>query len=506
MGQAAPSTLRPVPSTGSDQAVRRRYLAAAALVAIAVTAGGPSAPRASAFWPGGSEGSGLVILASLSATSITSATPGGETVSLSWSAVTPPGSGTIEYYVTRDGGSPSAACPSKASPSTVTSCTDTGVAVATHEYTVTARWRGWTATSAAQSVTVASGPATQLVLEAASTKPAAGESDDLTVTAKDAGNRIVTSFTGAHTLTFEGASEAPSGTKPVVIAASGAEKAFGEGTELTFSEGRSQVASGKNGVLKLYKVEEAHLKVKEGSINNGTSLAITVSPGAFKSFSASPSVAEPEAGASFELKLKAWDEWHNTITTYARTNKLHYEGAESSPSGKAPEYSATTEPTFSAGEASVTGFKLYKATATTLKVKEESTGHEGSAALTVKPAAAKRLAWTAAKASAGTLSSPCLFTCEDASLGNKQTFEAFVSVTDEYGNIRTGLGAGHAIGLTTTAGTLSASELTIASAGNATSTAAFTFTSPKTGTSIATITATSKSGTTYTEAKAEMHY
>jgi hypothetical protein len=108
--------------------------------------------------------------------------------------------------------------------------------------------------------------------------------------------------------------------------------------------------------------------------------------------------------------------------------------------------------------------------------------------------------------SAGTLSSPCLFTCEDTSLGNSHTFKASVSVTDEYGNIVTALGSGHTVSLTTTGGTLSTSELTIASAGNATSTAAFTFTSQVILSGVDTIKAASKTGTVYTEAEARMTY
>jgi hypothetical protein len=475
-------------------------------VSSALLACGSSADVASAYWPIGGEGTGKAMLASLTPPGITGATPGGEAVSLTWNAVAPPGSGAVEYYVTRDSGTPAGTCPSKAAPSSVTSCTDSGVAVGAHEYVVTALWHGWTAVSSAKSVTVVSGPATQLVLETVTTKPTAGEADELTIIAKDASNRTVTSYTGAHSVTFEGPAAAPSGTKPTVVDANGNTKALGEATELTFSEGIAQVTSGKNGVLKLYKAEEANLKVKEGTLSNSTGLPITVSAGAFKSFSVVPTPAEPETGVAFEVKLTAWDEWHNTITGYVRANKLRYEGAASSPSGKAPEYSATTEPTFAAGVTTVTGFKLYKAASTTLKVKEEVTNREGSATFTVKPGAAKRLAWTGATVSAGTLSSPCLFTCEDTSLGNSHTFKASVSVTDEYGNIVTALGSGHTVSLTTTGGTLSTSELTIASAGNATSTAAFTFTSQVILSGVDTIKAASKTGTVYTEAEARMTY
>ena len=73
--------------------------------------------------------------------------------------------------------------------STATSCTDTNVPVGAHKYKVTAVWRSWTSTGVEQTVTVAYGPATHLVLEAASTSPVAGESRRPTITAKDASGR-----------------------------------------------------------------------------------------------------------------------------------------------------------------------------------------------------------------------------------------------------------------------------------------------------------------------------
>ena len=54
-------------------------------------------------------------------------------------------------------------------------------------------------------MTVAYGPATHLLLEAASTTPTAGEADNLTITAKDASNNTVGTYSGAHSLIFEGA-------------------------------------------------------------------------------------------------------------------------------------------------------------------------------------------------------------------------------------------------------------------------------------------------------------
>ncbi len=340
----------------------------------------------SAFWTGSGQASNSAIVATLAAPTITGATTGAETVALSWSAITPPGEGTVEYYVTRDGSTPSAGCPSSSSHSTVTSCTDTNVPVGAHKYKVTAVWRSWTSTGIEQTVTVAYGPATHLVLEAASLTPAAGEADNLTVTAKDASGDTVGTYTGAHSLIFEGAGVATSGEEPVVIDESGVEKNFGEETEITFSEGKATVSSAMNGVMTLYKAEAAHIKVKEGSLNNGAGLAVTVKAAAAKNFKV-PTPTEQEAGVSFNVTLTAIDEYGNTATSYAGKKTIAWSEPASSPSGKAPSYTASV--TFTAGVGAAASTKLYDAQTTTLKAKE-STIEGTTAAFTVKAATAKK--------------------------------------------------------------------------------------------------------------------
>jgi hypothetical protein len=340
----------------------------------------------SAFWSGSGQASNAAIVATLAAPTITAATTGAETVELSWSAVTPPAAGTVEYYVTRDGSTASAGCPSSSSHSTATSCTDTGVSVGAHKYKVTAVWRSWTTTGEEKTVTVAYGPATHLVLEAASVTPAAGEADNLTVVAKDAAGDTVATYTGTHTLIFEGAAVSASGEEPGVIDRSGVEQNFGEATEINFSEGKSTVSSSINGVMKLYKVEPAHIKVKEGALNNSTGLAVTVKAAAAKKFSV-PTPSEQEAGVAFNVTLTATDEWGNTATSYAGKKTIVWSGPASSPSAKAPSYPATV--TFTAGVGAAASIKLYDAQTTTLKA-VEGTIEGTSVSFTVKAAAAKK--------------------------------------------------------------------------------------------------------------------
>ncbi len=340
----------------------------------------------SAFWTSSGQGNVSATLASLGTPTITSATTGAETVALSWSAVTPPGEGTVEYYVTRDGSTASAGCPSSSSHSTATSCTDTNVPIGAHKYKVTAVWRSWTSTGVEQTVTVAYGPATHLLLEAASTTPTAGEDDNLTITAKDASNNTVGTYAGTHSLIFEGASVAANGEEPVALDKSGVEKSFGEATEITFTEGKATVSNATNGVMNLYKAEAAHIKVKEGSLNNGAGLAVTVKAAAANKFSV-PTPSEQEAGAAFNVTLTATDEWGNTATSYAGKKTVTWSEPASSPSAKAPSYPATVTFTAGAGTASI---KLYDAQSTTLRAKE-STIEGASASFTVKAATAKKL-------------------------------------------------------------------------------------------------------------------
>ena len=143
----------------------------------------------------------------LSAPAISGATAGAGTVALSWSSVPPPdGTGAVTYHVSRDGSAPGGNCPSSAAPATATSCTDSGLVAGTYHYTVTARWRTWSCEGeSTATVTVASGPASRLVLNAAATAVTAGQTDNLTILAQDASGNTVTAYSGNKDLTFTGA-------------------------------------------------------------------------------------------------------------------------------------------------------------------------------------------------------------------------------------------------------------------------------------------------------------
>jgi hypothetical protein len=182
----------------------------------------------------------------------------------------------VSYYVTRDGGVPAGNCPTLASPSGMTSCTDSGLSIGSHTYKVVALWRTWTATSSPVSAQVIPGPATQFTLAATTTTPTAGAADNLTITAKDALGNTATAYTGSHNLTFGPVADSPSGAHATVSSATGTATNFGAATAITFTAGVATVSGANNGVMTLVKAGASSITVSDGTITNGAGLAVTV--------------------------------------------------------------------------------------------------------------------------------------------------------------------------------------------------------------------------------------
>src|ERR1700679_691232 len=83
-----------------------------------------------AYFSAHGTGSAAAAVTKLSAPAITAATPAaGGTVALSWSAVSAPGTGTVAYYVSRDGEEPAGTCATQAAPAAATGCNDSRVPV-----------------------------------------------------------------------------------------------------------------------------------------------------------------------------------------------------------------------------------------------------------------------------------------------------------------------------------------------------------------------------------------
>jgi hypothetical protein len=601
-------------------------LAATLLAILAVVIGG----SALAHFSSAGSGSASAAVTTLAAPTISAATPAaGGTVSLTWGAVTPPGAGTVTYFVSRDGGNAAGSCPTAAAPTAVLTCQDSGVAVGEHTYRVSARWKTWAAASGTKTANVTVGETTKFTISGSTATPAAGGSVDLTITARDAGNSTVTTYTGSHSLVFSGAASSPAGNAPTVTNSAGTAVAFGSATALTFAAGVATVSSTTNGVLKIYKAGTANVVASEGAVTTPAPLALTVSPLTASSFALTAASATPTAGASDNLTLTAQDTYGNTATSYTGSHSLVFSGASASPGGNLPTVSnsggadtafgSATAIVFNTGVAAggvgVGGaMKLYKSGSTAVKATEGSivtptavtvtvspgtatklvltsstatpvaatgfnltttaqdlygntaTAYAGSKsitfsgasaspngalptvvnstgtvinfgsataltftagvaagaaekngyaklvkagatsvsasdgtvttatplALTVSTGTASKLAFSEPLASAGSVGSPCLFTCTITALGNSGTFKAGVSITDSAGNVVSNVGASKSVTVgVTSGGTITGSPLSIPATGLATSATKFTYTAPASGAFTHTITATS---------------
>jgi hypothetical protein len=390
--------------------MRRRvpaWLAVVALAALAITAGG----RALAYFAGAGSGTATAAVTSLGGPTISAATPAaGGTVTLTWGAITPPGSGTVAYYVTRDGGEPAGNCPTKAAPSTVVTCKDASVPVGEHSYRIVSRWQSWTATGAAKAATVTIGEAVKFTISGSTTTPATGAAVNLTITAKDSANTTVTSYTGAHNVVFSGASAGPNGDAPTVVNSSGTAVELGSPTALTFSSGVASVASSKNGVLKVYRAGPASITATSESLTTPAPLELTVSATATQ-FTLEATTPTPALGAADDTKITAFDAFGNVATSYTGSKSLVFSGASSSPGGNAPTvtnssgtavaFGSATAITFSAGVAEsskgVGGrIVLYKAGTTEIKATQSSVTTPKALVLTPPLGATSRFILSAA--------------------------------------------------------------------------------------------------------------
>ena len=375
----------------------------------------------------------------LSAPTITAITPAaGGTVSLSWSSVSVPGSGTVKYYVTRDDGDPAGTCAAPAVPVAATSCKDAELGIGTHTYTVTAVWRSWTATSSTSSAKVTVGAATHFTIAAATLTPAVAAANNLTIAAKDEAENTVTTYTGSHSLIFSGASPSPNNTAPTVANSSGSAIAFGKATALNFSSGVASVSSSKNGLMKLFRAEQAEIVATESSSSLTTTSppAVTVIPGAASKFTVGATTTTPAAGAENALTITALDAYGNTATAHTGSHELVFSGASASTGGNLPTVAdesgnevafGTATPILfdagvaSAGEGANGAMRLYKSGTASVKATEGSINTTTALALTVAAGAAANFVLTGSTTTPVAAASSNLTTTAKDLYGNTAT-------------------------------------------------------------------------------------
>jgi hypothetical protein len=362
---------------------RTRLQVAAVTLAVFTTLAGSTAV---AYFSATGAGTAAAGVTSLSKSTITAATPAvGGTVALTWEAVSAPSTGSVSYYVTRDGGLPAGSCPTSAAPAAVLTCVDKGLDPGTHTYVVTATWRSWSSKSSPATPKVTIGAATHFALSAASTTPVAGATDNLTIIAQDSANSTVTTYSGSHELTFGGAEASPGGTLPTVANSSGTAVNFGTPTAITFTTGVATVSSAKNGVMVLYRAGAATISVSEGTLGSAPGLAVTVSAATLSKLGLATTTTTPVAGAEDDLTITAQDTYSNTVTTYTGSHSLTFSGASASPGGNLPTvtnssgtavaFGTATPIAFTAGVASGSkglngDMRLYKSGAANIQVTE----------------------------------------------------------------------------------------------------------------------------------------
>jgi hypothetical protein len=339
------------------------------------------------------------------------------------------------------------------------------------------------------------------------------EADGLTITAQDTYGNVATGYAGSKSLTFSGASAGPDGTAPTVTSSSGAAVAFGSATAVLFGAGVAVAGIGVGGEMVLYKSGATTVKATEGSITTPTGVVVTVAPGAAAKLALSSSTTTPTAGTGFNVTTTAQDLYGNTATAYTGSKNIVFSGASTSPGGTLPtvvnsggsaiNFGSPTSLTFSNGVAtpasSKNGFmKLGLAGATSVSATDGALATATPLALTVAVGSASKLALSELAVSAGTIGSPCYFTCAVTALGNAGTVKAKVTITDSMGNVVSNVGAAKTVTITATGGTIGGSPLTVPASGLAVSGTPFTYTAPASGSFTNTITAASSGYTSAT--------
>lgn len=375
---------------------------AGVLVTVAAVA---MAGNAIAYFSGDGTGNAAAAVTKLTAPTFTAATPAvGGKVTLTWGALTPPGSGTVTYFVTRDGGNPAGTCPLEATPTTVKTCVDEKVPVGKHSYEVTAVWHSWEATSAVKSVEVAVGATAYFTVSATATSIVANGTSNLSITARDENGQPVTTYTGSHSIVFSGAGAAPGGTKPTVTNSSGTATNFGSATAITFTSGVSTVNNTtRNGQARLYQAGTANIVATESSITTPEPVAIAVSAAAGFKYVLAAATTTPVAGVGDDLTITAQDTYGNLATSYSGPHSLVFSTASNSPAGNVPTVSDSSGADVAFGTATTIEFNegiakanegdggemtLYKNVSTLIKAAEGTTVTTPTALTVVVAAAA----------------------------------------------------------------------------------------------------------------------
>jgi hypothetical protein len=177
-----------------------------------------------------------------------------------------------------------------------------------------------------QSIDIIPGGASKLVITG-SVSQTAGTPQNLTITARDASNNLVPTYTGGKSLTFSGANASTNPvTQPSVTDSTGVSVPFGTATSIRFTNGVATVSAGSNGALKLYKAEQATIAVTDGTVSasGADRLTVTVTPATLGKFAWALTTPQVNGVALTGTNtLAAQDDWGNVVPTFnASTNNV----------------------------------------------------------------------------------------------------------------------------------------------------------------------------------------
>ena len=235
----------------------------------------------------------------------------------------------------------------------------------------------------------------------------AGTAFSETITAADQYGNAASGYTGNHTLTFSGPSNAPNGKAPAYPG------------QVNFTNGVGTAT------ITLYDAQTTALKASATSPTlTGTSPTFTVNPGAPGSFGLS-NPGTQTAGTAFNVTITATDGYGNAATSYAGPQNVTFSGPSNSPNGTTPTYPTSVTFANGVGTASIT---LFDAQTT---------------ALTASQGAASGTSGTFAVNGTGTVSTFNVSAPGTATVGT--AFNVTITAADPYGNGSSGYSGAKAV-------------------------------------------------------------
>src|ERR1700730_6154436 len=174
-----------------------------------------------------------------------------------------------------------------------------------------------TSTTLAMTVVPASA-ASFAITDAQGASVTAGQTDQLTVTAKDAYGNVATSYTRDHDDAVDGGQTSPSSSAATVTSKTGAPIAFGSTTTLTFNNG----VTSAGGAMVLPKATAQSITATASGVPTSTTLAMAVFPAAAHHLAVSNEPTTVTAGQAAPVRVTSYDTYGNVASGYTGTVAL----------------------------------------------------------------------------------------------------------------------------------------------------------------------------------------